>query len=620
MSEQILIGLVSIIFFGVGAQWLAWRTNLPAILLLLIAGVAAGATGFLNPDAVMGDLFTPFISLSVGIILFEGGLSLRFSELKDIGSDVIKLVSIGVVVTLGLASVSAYYLFDMGPELAVLLGAILVVTGPTVIIPLLRQVRPTGQVSSVLKWEGIVIDPIGALLAVLVYEVIFTSSFGEATSLALGSIFKTVFFGTLVGLAGAGLIYWLLRRYLLPDFLQNPVNLMIVVVVFAISNMFQHESGLWATTVMGIALANQKSARIHHIVEFKENLRVLLLSALFILLAARVEIQELVAVLNWEIFAFLAMLILIARPLSVYLSTIGSKLNFKEKLFLCWMAPRGVVAASISSLFAIGLVENGYPEAEQIIPIVLVVIISTVAIYGLTAGKVAEWLGVKKPAPRGFLIIGAHSWARTIGEIIHNEGFKVILADANWSNINKARKLELNTYYGNVLGENANEDLNLDGIGKLLTLTPNDEVNALAVVRYNETFGTSEVFQLAPSTQLPKEDREMPDSLSGRFLFESEVTYHTISEQTANGWEFKMIPVAEDFEQEEFEKTFLEHHLPIMLITDEEEAIPYSVDNQPVPKANSRVLVLVNPEEKDTLPSPRENTPVEEEENEDQLN
>lgn len=601
MSEQILIGLVSIIFFGIGAQWLAWRTKLPAILLLLIAGIFAGATGFLNPDLVMGDLFTPFISLSVGIILFEGGLSLRFSELKNIGGDVIKLVSIGVVVTLLLVSVSAHYLFDLSAELAVLLGAILVVTGPTVIIPLLRQVRPTGQVSSVLKWEGIVIDPIGALLAVLVFEVIFTSSFGEATSLALTSIFKTVFFGTIVGLAGAGIIYWLLRRYLLPDFLQNPVNLMIVVVVFAFSNMLQYESGLWATTVMGIALANQKSARIHHIVEFKENLRVLLLSALFILLAARVEVRELTSVLNWSMAGFLVVLIFVARPLSVYLSTLGSKLNFKEKLFLSWMAPRGVVAASISSLFAIGLVENGFADAERLIPIVFVVIISTVAIYGLTANKVAKWLGVMKPAPRGFLVVGAHSWARRIAELLHQENFKITLADSNWSNINQARSLEVDTYYGNVLGENANEELNLDGIGKLMTLTPNDEVNSLAVIRYSSVFGSSEVFQLAPSSTLPSKDREMPDNLSGRFLYSEDLTFQTISSRIDNGWKFEVIDIEKNLTQQEFEQSILEHHVPFILITNNHQAVPYTIDNMPLPQKGYKLLCLINPKEEQTL-------------------
>lgn len=600
--NEILLGLVSIIFFGIGAQWLAWRTNLPAILLLLIGGIIAGpVTGLLNPDLVMGNLFGPFISVSVGIILFEGGLNLRFSELKNIRGTLIKLVSFGVIVTLAIASVSAYYLFDFSIELSIMIGAILVVTGPTVIIPLLRQVRPTNRLNSLLKWEGIVIDPIGALLAVLVFEVILTSSLGEATSLALTSIFKTVFFGTLVGLAGAAIIYWLLKQYLLPDFLQNPVNLMIVVLVFAFSDFLQHESGLWATTVMGIALANQKSARIHHILEFKESLRVLLLSSLFVLLAARVEIQELTAVLNWKIFAFLGVLILVARPLSVYLSTIGSKLNFKEKLFLSWMAPRGVVAASISSLFAIGLVENGYPDAGRLVPIVLIVIIVTVAIYGLSASKVANWLNVKKPHPRGFLIVGAHKWARKLGQLVQQAGFKVIIADSNWTNINKARKDGLNTYYGNVLGDQADEDLNLDGVGKLMTLTPNDEVNTLGVIRYSSTFGSSEVFQLPNATQHAVEDREMPDNLSGRFLFGDETNFQHISERIDEGWELQMVPVEHNLSQDEFEEAFLNEHLPLILINSNNQAIPYTGDNMPLPQKDSTVIGLINPRQHATL-------------------
>ncbi|MBN2844289.1 MAG: cation:proton antiporter, partial [Sedimentisphaerales bacterium] len=342
----------------------------------------------------------------------------------------------------------------------------------------------------------------GALLAVLVFEVIFTSGFSEATSLAFTSIIKTVFFGTLVGLLGAGLIYMLLKRYMLPDYLQNPVNLMIVLCVFALSDALQHESGLWATTVMGIALANQKSARIHHIVEFKENLRVLLLSALFILLAARVELADLMANLNWNILIFLVILIFIARPLSVYLSTIGAQISNREKLFLSWMAPRGVVAASISSLFAIQLVENGYADAAEIVPIIFIVIIATVTIYGLTASPVARWLNVAKPSPNGLIIVGAHPWARKLASMLDEQDFKVKVVDTNWSNINKVRKIGIDTWHGNVLAEYALDEIDLDGIGKLLALTPNDEINSLAVLRFADIFDSSEVFQLASGSQI----------------------------------------------------------------------------------------------------------------------
>lgn len=603
MADQVLIGLVCVVVFGIGAQWLAWRTKLPGILLLLIAGIIAGpVTGLLNPDALMGDLLGPFISVSVGIILFEGGLSLKFSELREIGGAVTKLVSIGVVVTLVVVSISAYYLFNLSLELAVLTGAILVVTGPTVIIPLLRQVRPTTQVSNVLKWEGIVIDPIGAMLAVLVFEVIFTSSFSEATGLALLSIGKTIFFGTLVGLAGAGLIYFLLKRYLLPDFLQNPVNLMIVILVFAVSHLLQHESGLWATTVMGIALANQKSARIHHIVDFKENLRVLLLSALFILLAARVELQDLMNALNWNIAAFMAILILVARPVSVYLSTIGSNLDWKEKIFVSWMAPRGVVAASIASLFAIQLVNNGFSEAGQIVPIIFITIISTVAIYGLSANKVARWLGVAKPTPRGFLVVGAHTWARQIAVLLKEEDYKVLVADANWSNINKARKDGLDTYYGNIMAEYALDELNLDGIGKLLALTPNDEVNSLAVIRFSEIFNSSEVFQLPAYSKSSTKEREVPESLSGRTLFSEEMNYETLAKLINDDFSLEKEEVTEPLTEQTFDEKFDESRIPLFHLSTDRVATPYTVDNKPIPKAGDKIIFLLNPDGKKEEP------------------
>lgn len=593
MGEHLLIGITSILLFGIGAQWVAWRFKLPAILLLLISGVLAGPVfGLLNPDHLMGDLLSPFISVSVAIILFEGGLSLRFSELKDIGSTVGNLVSIGVILTWGITAVSAYYLFTFDWELSILLGAILVVTGPTVIIPLLRQVRPSGQVGSILKWEGIVIDPIGAMLAVLVFEVILSTSFSAATSVAMMSIVKTIFFGTLVGLGGAALIYFLLKRHLLPDYLQNPVNLMVVVTVFTISDMLQPESGLWATTLMGIALANQKTARIHHITEFKENLRVLLLSALFILLAARVELSSLIHNVSWNFAAFLAILILIARPVGVFISTYFSEINWREKLFLCWMAPRGVVAASISSIFAISLAENGFEHANELVPIVFLVIIGTVTIYGLPAAWVARKLGVAKPVPNGLLILGAHRWALKIATAVKKEGFKVLIADSNWKNISRAKSKGIETYHGNILSEFALEELNLDGVGRMLSLTPNDETNSLAALRFGETFGRSHVFQLAPNTQGQMENKDVTRHLSGRILFHERLNFENLSRFFSKNTEIQSITFDEKHPVAEFKQQIGEQYIPLFLITSNNEIFPYTVDNPPSPAKGDQAFYI----------------------------
>ncbi|MDZ7658630.1 sodium:proton antiporter [Fodinibius sp.] len=593
MGESLLIGITSILVFGIGAQWAAWRFKLPAILLLLISGVLAGPVfGLLDPDQLMGDLLPPFISVSVAIILFEGGLSLRFSELKDIGSTVGNLVSIGVILTWGITAVSAYYLFVFDWELAILIGAILVVTGPTVIIPLLRQVRPSGQVGSILKWEGIVIDPIGAMLAVLVFEVILSTSFSAATSVAVISIMKTIFLGTLVGLGGAALIYFLLKRHLLPDYLQNPVNLMVVVTVFTISNMIQHESGLWATTLMGIALANQKTAHIRHIIEFKENLRVLLLSALFILLAARVELSSLIQNLSWDLAVFLAILILVARPLGVYISTYFSDINWREKLFLCWMAPRGVVAASISSIFAISLTQNGFEHADQLVPIVFLVIIGTVTIYGLPAAWVARKLGVAKPVPNGLLILGAHNWALKIAKAIKDEGFKVLVADTNWKYISQAKSMGLETYHGNILSEFAMEELDLDGVGRMLSLTPNDETNSLAALRFEDILGRSHVFQLAPNTQGEIENKDITSHLSGRILFHERLNYDNLSRFFTEHPEIQSKTFDEENPAGEFKEQIGEQYIPLFLIDSNNQIHPYTVNNPPSPTAGDKAFYI----------------------------
>ncbi|MEK6224425.1 MAG: cation:proton antiporter, partial [Thermodesulfobacteriales bacterium] len=404
MSEHLLVGLAAIIVLGIGAQWLAWRISLPAILLLLIFGFIAGpATGFLNPNEIFGDLLLPLVSVLVAIILFEGGLSLKFSEVREVTSVIRNMVTVGVLVSWVLTSLASYLIFGLGLQISVLLGAVLVVTGPTVIIPLLRHVRPSGRVGSIVKWEGIIIDPIGAILAVLVFEVIISGGLEKATALVVVSIFKTLIIGTVLGLAGAQLVVLILRRHWVPDFLQNPVTLMIVVFVFVCSNVIQIESGLLSVTLMGIALANQKMVSIRHIVEFKENLRVLFISGLFIILASRLTLDELNYVLNFKGFVFLFLMIVVVRPLSIFISTYFSDLHLKEKLFLSWMAPRGIVAAAVASVFALRLEQAGYEQAERIVDITFLVITGTVAIYGLSAFQVAKRLGLAKPNPQGIL-------------------------------------------------------------------------------------------------------------------------------------------------------------------------------------------------------------------------
>ncbi len=596
MSEHLLVGLAAIIVLGIGAQWLAWRISLPAILLLLIFGFIAGpATGFLNPNEIFGDLLLPLVSVLVAIILFEGGLSLKFSEVREVTSVIRNMVTVGVLVSWVLTSLASYLIFGLGLQISVLLGAVLVVTGPTVIIPLLRHVRPSGRVGSIVKWEGIIIDPIGAILAVLVFEVIISGGLEKATALVVVSIFKTLIIGTVLGLAGAQLVVLILRRHWVPDFLQNPVTLMIVVFVFVCSNVIQIESGLLSVTLMGIALANQKMVSIRHIVEFKENLSVLFISGLFIILASRLTLDELNYVLNFKGFVFLFLMIVVVRPLSIFISTYFSDLHLKEKLFLSWMAPRGIVAAAVASVFALRLEQAGYEQAERIVDITFLVITGTVAIYGLSAFQVAKRLGLAKPNPQGILMVGAQSWARSIAKILHENGFQVTLVDSNWANVSAARQDGLKAYYENILIEDLSEEVGLDGIGKLIAVTRNDEVNSLAALHFIEDFGRSQVYQLHKISKFSaKSEESIPQHLRGRLLFGSEATYSYLDEKFSSGASLKKTPLTGEFNYDSFKELYGDKALPMFIIKENGELVVLASDNPPKPVPGQFLISLVD--------------------------
>ncbi|MBD3217667.1 MAG: hypothetical protein GF310_05270 [candidate division Zixibacteria bacterium] len=612
MEKEILVGLASIVVLGILAQWLAWRLHLPAILLLLICGFIAGpATGILNPDHVFGELLFPLVSVSVAIILFEGGLSLRASELKRVGHVVRNLTTIGIIITWLLAAAGAHYIAGVEFGLAMLLGAVLVVSGPTVIIPLLRQVRPKGNVGSIVKWEGIVNDPIGAILAVLVFEVLVSGSAGEGTTAVIFGAIKAAVFGGLFGVVGAAAIVILLRKYLVPDFLQNPVSLMMVVIVYVATNAIQTESGLLAVTVMGVALANQRFVSIKHIYEFKENLRVLLISSLFIILAARLPMED-IGLANPMAWVFVAFLIVIVRPAMVFLSTIGQKINTREKFFLSWMAPRGIVAAAVISVFAIRLTDLGFPNADSLVPLTFQVIIGTVAIYGLTANLAAKVLKVSSKSPQGILFGGAAPWVQEIAEMIHKEGYDVIVVDSNWNNVRNARRRGLRSYYSDILSENLMSDIDLDGIGRLLAMTPNDEVNSLAALHFEDAFDKQEVYQLTPQGKLDSEPgSDYPKHLRGRFLFGEDATYQYMTSRFFTGAIVKKTQITKEFDIDSFNAMYDYSALPMFVIRESGKLTVCTAEDEIEFKPGQILISVVDPREKEKKTAKTPKTPKE---------
>ncbi len=606
MHDQYLTGLAAILVVGMAARWIAWELRLPSILLLLLAGIVAGpVTGWLRPDELFGEAFVPLVSISVGVILFEGGLSLSFRELRDSGNIVRNLVTIGALTTWVITATGAYLILRMDFALSVLIGAILVVTGPTVVIPLLNHVRPKGRISTIIRWEGILIDPVGALLAVLVYEAILAGSFtghAEAAGLQfLGSIAS----GVIVGGLAAVLVIVTLKYYLLPDYLQNPFSLTVVVAAFAISNLLRPESGLLATTFMGIVLANQHFIPVKEIVEFKENLRVLVISSLFILLAARLKVSDL-ATITWRSWAFLAVLIFIARPVSVSLSCLGSDLGQKEREFLSWMAPRGIVAAAVASLFAERLGRTGVEGAEQLVPLTFLVIIGTVTLYGFTAFPLARKLGLAEPSPQGVLFVGAHSWAREMANCLRNEGFETALADSNWQHVTEARLAGLKTYFGGILSEPVLERIDLYGIGRLLALTSNDEANSLAALHFRSIFSRKEVYQLPPKAGREATRKLVsPLYLSGRFLFADDMSYDVLTRRFALGATIKKSNLTKQFDWQAFQERYGGNAVPLFLINSDRELTVVTATNPPKPKPGDTVLALVDAPAEHDEPAPR---------------
>ena len=630
-----LVALASVVILGIAAQWIAWKTHLPSILLLLGFGFIAGPVSsyvaeisgfepvshssghadgspseassthdaesqpwqFIDPDRLLGeDFLFAFITLAVGLILFEGALQLRISELEHFGGVLFLILSVGVLVTGILATLGATWILDFPPSLALLLGFLLTVTGPTVIGPILRQVRPMGRVGSIARWEGIVVDPIGAILAVLVFEVqseLSLSEYESALTTGLVGIVKTTLVGMTVGLGAAFALLGLLRQRQVADHLQSPMSLAIVLAACVISNTFQHESGLIAVTVMGIAVTNQRKVDIRHIFEFKETLTVLLVSTLFILLASRVRFEDITA-LGWRGPGFVLFLIAIVRPAAIWISSIGSTLSWREKTFLTFLAPRGIVAAAVASVFAIKLQDSGPRESALIVPATFQVIIGTVAFYGLLARPLAYRLGLAFRNPQGCLIASAHPGARAIAVGLKDAGYLVRMVDVNYENIQAARMEGIPVYHGNILSEQTEETLDFGGLGRLLALTANDEVNALCALQYSELFGRDECYQLVPRRKADKGEHQAMH-LQGRHLFGPEMTYAKIDSLFEEGYIVKSTKLSEQFTVERFHQRYNGDYHILFTVTAEGDLIPAVADEETSPVAGDMILALVRP-------------------------
>jgi NhaP-type Na+/H+ or K+/H+ antiporter len=413
-------------------------------------------------------------------------------------------------------------------------------------MPMLRQIRPKGRVNHVLKWEGIVNDPVGAVLAVIILEIIVVGRMAEAPGMLAWGIAKTLLIGIVFSVAGGYVLVVAFRRHWVPDFLHNPVTLAVVLATFVISNSLQKESGLLTVTLMGCLLANQKSFPIRHIIEFKENLQVLLIAGLFVVLSARVE-AEVLREVGLPSLLFVLTMILVVRPASVLASTAGTPLNWRERIFLMVMAPRGIVVTALASLFAFSLAQEGDGLGERMFAETLFVVIGTVSVYGLAAGPVARLLGIGNANPTGVLMVGAQPFARMIGVALKKQGVGVALIDSNEGNIKLSEEAGLTAYCGNIHSEEFLEGIDFSNIGKILAVTPNDEINAFAQQELSKFVGRANAFALPQrsSSKVSNDSRESSDR-GADLLFGKEATFGRLAEAFYRGAVVKAVTVSAD--------------------------------------------------------------------------
>ncbi|MGB3150571.1 MAG: sodium:proton antiporter [Maribacter sp.] len=512
-----MLELAGIIILGIIAQWVAWRLKLPAILPLILIGLLVGPISTLytldgskiiepiwngEKGLFPGDGLYYFVSLAISIILFEGGLTLKRSEIRNVGPVITKLITLGSLVTFFAGAFAAHFIFGLSWQISFLFSALIIVTGPTVITPILRNIPLKKDLSAVLKWEGILIDPIGALAAVLVFEFISVGE-GEAyTQTALIEFGKILLFGFTFGFTFAHALAFAIKKNFIPHYLLNVVSLSVVLLVFVESDIFAHESGLLAVVVMGMVLGNMDLPNIKELLYFKESLSVLLISILFILLAANINISDLELIYNWKTVGLFATIILLIRPLGVFLSSIGSNLKINEKLFISWVGPRGIVAAGIASLFGSKLLAKGEPGAEYITPLVFMIVLGTVLLNATTARVFAKLVGVFLKKSEGILILGASRVSRLIGDYLQNNKRHVVLIDNNQTNINKAKKLGLEAFSANIYSDSLTDNIELNDVGYLMALTGNSDINKYAIDKFERQFGENGSFRLVDTDEM----------------------------------------------------------------------------------------------------------------------
>ena len=571
-SSELIFACALIGALGIGAQWIAWRIQAPAIVLMALAGLAVGplwtvifGEPLLNPEKVFNggsnELLRPIVSLAVAVILFEGGLVLKFENLRDAGAAVRRMVFLGGPLAWALGTFAAHYAAGLDWGSSVVFAGVLVVTGPTVIMPLLRQSKLGGRTGQFLKWEGIVNDPVGALFAVAAFEIIRVAATGESILGKGAMIIAAAALGVGLGFAFGWAIVRAFRQGWTPEYLKAPIIFASIILCYALAEMIEKEIGLVAVTAYGMTLANSRLAGLAELRKFKEDIAVLLVSGVFVILTANLTPDVIRRALTWNTLAFLMAMLFIVRPLSVWIATWGT-LKRNEAILLGWIAPRGIVAVAVSSLFATLLEDLGrrgdsrfyFSGAEQITPLAFAMVFVTVVLHGFTIGPLARRLGLARKERPGVLLVGVNPWSIDLAKVLKDVGIEPILADNNWRRLRPAREAGLNTFFGEVLSEEAEVRLDHAAFDQVVGLSANEPYNALVSGHFAPELGRHRVYQLSAQDTEEEDPRAIGMGTRGRTLIRRGRGYDGLIRDHYRGWTFGKTKLTEEYDLAEYRK------------------------------------------------------------------
>lgn len=554
MDDLALI-LITIVIVGVFSQWIAWRLNFPAIVLFLISGVLIGPVlGLIEPSKDIGPVLDPMVGLAVAMILFEGGMRLHWHELRRASTGVGRLVTLGSVLTWTLTALAAHFIGALAWPTSILLGAILIVTGPTVIVPMLRQSSLNQRTASYLKWEGIINDPIGALLAVMVFQYFVFTSMG----ISAGSVFINLGWAILIALCLGGgvamLLAWAFNHALVPEYLKAPLTFAFVVLIYGVANAFFAEAGLLAVTVMGMAMGNMKIAGMGELRRFKEYVSILMVSTVFVVLTADLDPAVLLH-MNWHTAALVFAIIFLVRPVSVLVSTAFSDMDWRDRALVAWIAPRGVVASVMAGVFGARMTAVGYDDAVLLLPLIFSVVFATVFLHSFSIGFLSRWMRLAAK-PHGALIVGASPWTTELARALTNElGVDVLLVDSSWHRLRTARLAGVRVLHGEVLSEEIQESLEMNEISCMLAATSNDAYNALVCSHFATSLEHDRVFQLPMySGDEENSPHVVARPLRGRRAFAENAQYEELWRRHFRQWQFHKTRLTDEYSFADFQR------------------------------------------------------------------